>query len=125
MKVTNNQQQTAFKSNTIVRFANTTLSNMEGLASLFAEMKGIISHENVGRPILLDDGKSVLVPDKGTSLGNIIISAYYTAFSKLQHFFKDTKTCAEEALKNPQVKEFLSLIELDRSTERIDYKEVL
>jgi len=123
MKLTNNQQTTSFKSNTIVHFPKQPLTfYMEGLASIFTEMEGKIASGNVGKPFILDDGKSVLVPDISTSLGRMLVSAYTTARKNLETVLKNARTLASETLKDPQFREIRSLIELDKSTTRIDYK---
>lgn len=123
MKVTNNQQQTAFKANAIVSFEK-PLSNMEDLASSFAITELKMFSRDAGEPLKLDDTK-VLVPDFSTSLGKMLRSVYYRAYNALAQICDDDALCAKRALNNPQVKEIRSLIELDKSTAKIDYKEGL
>ena len=124
MKINNIQQTTSFKSNVIVSFEE-PLMHMEGLASIFVEMEGKIPQGSVGRGFLLNDGKSVLVPDTRTSLGGILTSAYYTAYNRLKTVFQDAGTRAKKALEDPQFIGIRAIIERDNSTEKVPYKEVL
>lgn len=98
MKVTNNQQQTAFKANTIVRFANTTLPNMEELASVFTELKGHIASGQLGQARKIDENH-VLVPDLSTTLGRI--------FEATLKFVNAAKNVLQ-GINNPKAKEALA-----------------
>lgn len=122
MRINNNQQQKTFKANTIVRFEK-QVKNMEGFASLFASLEGHIGIGCTEKPFIIGDGKSVLVPDRDTDLGAMLMSVYTDARKNLKTFSKNAQTRANEALKNPLVKKFLAIIERDKDTVKAPYKE--
>lgn len=125
MKVTNNQQQTAFKANTIVSFEK-EIKNMGGYASIFAVLEKHIPNGQTGKTFFISDGEkmSVLVPDMSIESGNTLVTSFYRVYKYLKSISEDSKPIFDKVYANPEVKQALTGILNSTETVRVPYKDV-